>query len=180
MHSSIRIFTICANEVNHSAISLNSNFLEANVINILLLLFGLIYVLKQFLGSALLVRQNKVLSAIQEAEERLQQANLRLEESEKQLAQTQIVIKQIEKEASITAQKVRESILEQGKLDIERLTSASKATLSIAENQVRQEIQQQIITLAISKVATQLQSQVTPVIQSKIVDYSIMQLGEKI
>nr|WCH57114.1 ATP synthase CF0 subunit I [Hypnea musciformis] len=180
MHSSIRIFTICANEANHSAISLNSNFLEANVINILLLLFGLIYVLKQFLGSALLVRQNKILSAIQEAEERLQQANLRLEESENQLAQTQIVIKQIEKEASVTAQKVRESILEQGKLDIERLTSASKATLSIAENQVRKEIQQQIITLAISKVATQLQNQVTPVIQSKIVDYSIMQLGEKI
>nr|YP_010903464.1 ATP synthase CF0 subunit I [Hypnea cryptica]WCH55917.1 ATP synthase CF0 subunit I [Hypnea cryptica] len=180
MSSIIRIFTIFANEGNHSAISLNSNFLEANVINILLLLGGLIYVLRQFLGSALLVRQNKVLSAIQEAEERLQQANLRLEESEKQLAQTQIVIKQIEEEASITAQKVRESILAQGKLDIERLTSASKATLSIAENQVRQEIQQQIITLAVSKVTAQLQSQVTPVIQSKIVDYTIMQLGEKI
>nr|YP_010485050.1 ATP synthase CF0 B subunit [Hypnea cervicornis]UVW80744.1 ATP synthase CF0 B subunit [Hypnea cervicornis] len=176
----IRIFTIFTNESNHSVISLNSNFLEANVINILLLLFGLIYVLKQFLGSALLVRQDKVLSAIQEAEERLQQANLRLDESEKQLAQTQIVIKQIEEEASLTAQKVRESILAQGKLDIERLTSASKATLSIAENQVRQEIQQRIINLAISKVATQLQSQVNPIMQSKIVDYSIMQLGEKI
>nr|YP_010902669.1 ATP synthase CF0 subunit I [Hypnea nidulans]WCH54524.1 ATP synthase CF0 subunit I [Hypnea nidulans] len=180
MNNIIRIFTICTNENNHSAISLNSNFLEANVINILLLLFGLIYVLKQFLGSALLVRQDKVLSAIQEAEERLQQANLRLNESEKQLAQTKIVIKQIEEEASLTAQKVRESILSQGKLDIERLTSAGKATLSIAENQVRQEIQQRIITLAISKVATQLQSQVTLIMQSKIIDYSIMQLGEKI
>lgn len=180
MNNIIRIFTIIANDSHNSGISLNSNFLEANVINILLLLFGLIYVLKQFLGSALLARQNKVLSAIQEAEERLQQANLRLEESEKQLAQTKIVIKQIEEEANLTAQKVRESILAQGKLDIERLTSASKATLSIAENQVRQEIQQQIITLAISRVTAQLQNQITPVIQSKIIDYSIMQLGEKI
>nr|YP_010726454.1 ATP synthase CF0 subunit I [Hypnea spinella]WDY84929.1 ATP synthase CF0 subunit I [Hypnea spinella] len=180
MNNIIRIFTIIADDSHHSGISLNSNFLEANVINILLLLFGLIYVLKQFLGSALLARQNKVLSAIQEAEERLQQANLRLEESEKQLAQTKIVIKQIQEEASLTAQKVRESILAQGKLDIERLTSASKATLSIAENQVRQEIQQQIITLAISRVTAQLQNQITPVVQSKIIDYSIMQLGEKI
>nr|QCI07183.1 ATP synthase CF0 subunit I [Hypnea pannosa] len=180
MNDIIRIFTIFANNNDHSAISLNSNFLEANVINILLLLFGLIYVLKQFLGSALLVRQNKVLSAIQEAEERLQQAKLRLEESEKQLAQTKIVIKQIEQEANLTAQKVRESILAQGKFDIERLTSASKATLFIAENQVRQEIQQQIINLAINRVTTQLQNQITPVIQSKIVDYSIMQLGENI
>nr|WCH56115.1 ATP synthase CF0 subunit I [Calliblepharis sp.] len=180
MENIIRIFTICASHESHQAISLNSNFLEANVINILLLLSGLIYVLKQFLGSALSIRQNKVLSAIQESEERLQQANLRLEESEKQLAQTQIVIKQIESEASLTAQKVRESILAQGKIDIERLISTSKATLSTAENQVRHQIQRQIITLAINRVAAQLQNQITPVIQSNIVDYSIMQLGEKI
>nr|WCH56315.1 ATP synthase CF0 subunit I [Hypnea sp.] len=180
MENIIQVFTSFASHDSHQTVSLNSNFLEANVINILLLLSGLIYVLKQFLGSALSIRQNKVLSAIQEAEERLQQANLRLEESEKQLAQTQIVIKQIKEEAGLTAHKVRESILAQGKIDIERLTATSKATLSTAENQVRQQIQQQIINLAISKVATQLQNQITPVIQSKIVDYSIMQLGEKI
>jgi len=180
MENMIQIFNVFVNRGDHQSISLNSNFLEANVINILLLLFGLIYVLRYFLGSALSTRQSKVLSSIKEAEERLKQANLRLDESEKQLAQTQIVIKQIEKEASLTAQKVRESILTQGKIDIERLTSTSKATLYIVEKQVRKQIQQQIIALAISRVTTQLQNQITPVIQSKIVDYSIMQLGEKI
>nr|YP_010904064.1 ATP synthase CF0 subunit I [Caulacanthus ustulatus]WCH57315.1 ATP synthase CF0 subunit I [Caulacanthus ustulatus] len=180
MEDFIRIFTVFAEHNIKQGISFNSNFLEANVLNILLLLAGLIYVLKQFLGSALSSRQSKVLSAIQESEERLRQANLRLEESEKQLAQTQIVITQIKQEAELTSQKVRESILAQGKLDIERLSSASKASIIATENQVRQQIQQQIISLAISRVTIQLQNQVTPFIQSEIADRNIMELRGKI
>nr|YP_009745199.1 ATP synthase CF0 subunit I [Halymenia maculata]QIG87209.1 ATP synthase CF0 subunit I [Halymenia maculata] len=172
-----QIFDIFAEHYNQEGISLNSDFLEANVINIGLLLSGLIYVLKQFLGSILITRQEKVLAAIQEAEERLQQANVRLVESEKQLAQTQIVIGQILEEAELIAKKVRQSILDQGKYDIERLTIASKASIATAENQVRQQIQQQITTLAISKVTLQLQNQVNPAMQAKIIDSNIAQLG---
>nr|YP_010985997.1 ATP synthase CF0 B subunit I [Grateloupia asiatica]WOL36915.1 ATP synthase CF0 B subunit I [Grateloupia asiatica] len=173
-----QIFSIFAMYYEQQGLRFNSNFLEANVINILFLLFGLIYVLKQFLGSILVARQEKVLSAIQESEERLQQANARLAESEKQLAQTQIVINQIIEEAESIAQKVRQSILDQGKSDIERLTIASKASISTAESQVRQQIQQQITALAISKVTLQLQNQVTSAMQATIIDSNIAQLGE--
>nr|YP_009509272.1 ATP synthase CF0 subunit I [Gracilaria vermiculophylla]AXI96922.1 ATP synthase CF0 subunit I [Gracilaria vermiculophylla]QXU75127.1 ATP synthase CF0 subunit I [Gracilaria vermiculophylla]WDZ67974.1 ATP synthase CF0 subunit I [Gracilaria vermiculophylla] len=158
-------------------ISFNTNFLEANVINILLLLFGLIYVLKEFLGSILTARQEKVLLAIQESEERLQQANLRLNESEKQLAQTQVVIAQIIQEAELTARKVRQSILDQGKVDINKLISASKASIATAEIQIKQEIQLQITSLAIKRVTMQLQNQITPTLQTKIIDNNIAQLG---
>ena len=109
----MKIFNLISQEYLNVAIGFNSNFLEANVLNIFLLLSGLIYVLKQFLGSALSLRQEKVLFAINESEERLQQATIRLNEAEKQLAQTQIIIDQIIKEAKITAEKVRYSILEQ-------------------------------------------------------------------
>lgn len=177
MENTIYIFKLLADHHTHQGLSFNSNFLEANVINILLLLSGLIYVLKNFLGSMLSLRQNRVISSIQEAEERLQQANIRLAESEKQLAQTQIVILQIIQEAELTAQKVRESILSQGKIDIDKLTSAGKASITTAENQVRQQIQKQIIALAINKVSLQLQSQVNMTIQSKLIDDNIAQLG---
>ena len=176
----IRIFEIFAEYTAQQGLSFNSNFLEANVINIALLVSGLVYVLKNFLGSMLSIRQGRVLSSIQEAEERLQQANFRLTESEKQLAQTKLVIEQIKQEAEITAQKVRESILSQGKLDIERLASAGKASIATAENQVRQQIQQQIIALSINRVSLQLRSQVTPVVQTQLIDKNIMELGGKI
>ena len=48
----------------------NSNFLEANVLNIALLVSGVFYLGKNFLTSALELRQQKVTEAIQEAEER--------------------------------------------------------------------------------------------------------------
>lgn len=176
----IPIFKVLAQHSSEQVLSFNTNFLEANVINISLLLSGLVYVLKKFLGSMLSLRQARVLSSIQEAEERLQQASLRLTESEKQLAQTQLVIEQIKQEAELTAQKVRESILAQGKLDIERLAAAGKASIATAENQVRQQIQQQIIALAVNKVSLQLRTQVTPVMQSQLIDHNIMEMGGSI
>nr|YP_009511248.1 ATP synthase CF0 subunit I [Gracilariopsis longissima]AXI97125.1 ATP synthase CF0 subunit I [Gracilariopsis longissima]UAD89041.1 ATP synthase CF0 subunit I [Gracilariopsis longissima] len=182
MEKVMQIFNIIATIQEHSnqGISFNTNFLEANVINITLLLFGLIYVLKQFLGSILTARQEKVLFAIQESEERLQQANLRLAESQKQLAQTQVIINQIIQEAELTAQKVRQSILDQGKADVNKLISASKANIATAESQIRQQIQLQITSLAIKRVTLQLQNQITPAIQAKIIDNNIAQLGGRL
>nr|QCI08372.1 ATP synthase CF0 subunit I [Ptilothamnion sphaericum] len=157
-------------------ISFNSNFLEANVINIVLLLAGLVYVLTKFLGSILIERQDKVILAINESEERLQQANIRLNEANKQLEQTKLIIKQIMQEAEITAERVRQSILDQGELDIEKLKSSSKSSIFSAESQVKRQIQQQITALAISKVSLQLKNQMTKATQNKLIDQNIMQL----
>lgn len=174
------IFQILGQESLRTGISFNSNFLEANVINISLLLFGLIYVLRKFLGSILLDRQNKVLFAIRESEERLEQANIRLDQAEKQLTQTQIIINQIIEEAENTAKKVRQSILEQGKSDIDKLTLSSKTSVKFAETQVRLQIQQQITALAVKKVSVELQNQITSAMQNQIIDQNIVQLEGKI
>jgi len=155
----------------------NSNFLEANVINIALLLSGVIYLGKNFLTSALELRQQKVTEAIQEAEERLQQANSRLLDSEKQLAEAQSVIEKIKKEAETTARTVKETILAQGKVDIERLTNNGKSNIEQAELQIKKQIQQRIANLALERVSTQLQDYMTPSLQSKVVDNNIAQLG---
>nr|WGH12794.1 ATP synthase CF0 subunit I [Echinothamnion sp.] len=176
----MKVFEIISQELLYTRIHFNSNFLEANVVNILLLLTGLVYVLKKFLGSILVDRQSKVLFAINESEERLKQANLRLNEAEKQLAQTQLIINQIINEAEITAKKVRESILQQGKLDIDKLTKSSKASVKFAENQVKLQIQQQITALAIKKVSVELKSQMNSMMQKKVIDQGIMQLEGKI
>ena len=171
--------SILAEHFSNKSVSFNADFLEANVINITLLLLGLIYLLRQFLGAALVTRRQKVLAAIEESEERLEKATARLAESEKQLKQTAIVINQIEQEAVITAAKVRQSILDQGKLDIERLTEAGKVSIAIAERQVKDQIQQQITYLAIRQVSLDLKQKITFAMQSKIIDENIIQLGER-
>ena len=155
----------------------NSNFLEANVLNIALLLSGVVYLGRDFLTSALELRQQKVTEAIQEAEERLQQANTRLLDSEKQLTEAQSVIEKIKKEAETTARTVKETILAQGKVDIERLTNNGKNSIEQAEMQIKKQIQQRITDLAMERVSTQLQDYMTPSLQSKVVDNNIAQLG---
>lgn len=158
----------------------NTNFLEANVLNIAILLSGVVYLGRNFLTSALEVRQQKVAEAIQEAEERLVQAKSRLLESEKQLTQAQAVIERIKREAEETARTVKENILAQGKLDIERLTNNGKASIEKAELQIKKQIQQRITDLAIQKVTVQLKEYMTPTLQSKVIDSSINNLGGKI
>lgn len=176
----MKIFNTIAQTPVYFGISLNSNFLEANVINILLLLSGLIYVLRNFLGSVLNDRQSKVIFAIRESEERLKQAKSRLDEAQKQLEQTQVIIAQIISEAELTAKKVRESILDQGKFDIEKLTQSSKSSIKFAENQVRLQIQHQITALAIKRVSSNLKSQMNSVTHNKVINQSIMHLEGEI
>ena len=156
---------------------LNPNFLEANVINIAILLSGVVYLGRNFLTSALESRQQKVAEAIQESEERLQQANARLVEAEKQLTESQIVIDQIKKEAESTARKVKETILAQGKLDIERLTNNGKSSIEKAEVQIKKQIQQHVSNLALQKVSVELKSYLKPNLQAKLIDTNISQLG---
>ena len=173
------LYLLCT-AIENRNFGFNTDLLEANVLNIVLLFSGLVYVLKQFLGASLNTRQQKVLQAIKESEERLDKANIRLVESEKQFKQTEMVIKQIEEEAIITAKKVRNSILAQGKLDIERLTEAGKVSISIAERQVREQIQQQITNLAIRQVLLDVKKQMNLSIQSQIIDENIIQLGDQL
>lgn len=180
MNNNYSIVNLICEHSNVSVVSLNTNFLEANVLNILLLLFGLIYVLRQFLGSILITRQEKVLFAIRECEERLQQANNRMNESEKQLNQTQTIIDQILNEAELTAKKVRQSILDQGKVEVDKLIESSKMSITVAENQIKQQVKQQIANLAIQKVTIQLKSTMDSSMQSKLIDNNIQKLKGEI
>ena len=171
------VISVHSNNI-HSHWKLNYNLLEANVINIMLLLGGLIYVLQKFLGQTLYQRQEKVLVTLQEAEDQLEQAKNRLAEAEKQLRQSQIVIDQIEKEAINTARKVRQSILDQGKLDIQRLIEAGKLNIVSSENTIRKQIQEQITALAIKRVFAKLNKEMNSDRRTALINKSIAELGD--
>ena len=110
----------------HLAFSFNPDIFESNIINISLLLGGIIYLGSSALTESLSERQEKIVGAIKEAEERLEQADTRLAEGEKQLEQAQLVIESIKTDAETTAKNVKSGILTDGKTEIERLTSTAK------------------------------------------------------
>ena len=164
--------------ISDEGVSLNLDIFEANLINITLLAGGLFYLLSGALSESLSERQQKILGAIQESEERLQEATTRLAESEKQLAQAQVVIDSIQKDANVTAEQIKSSILTDGKVEIERLTSSAKAQIGTIEARVRKQISDYVATLALQRITAQLEGKLNSNLQQQIIDRNISKLAE--
>ena len=94
-----QIFTLIA---KNEGISLNTDILETGVINIAALVGILIYTGKDFLGSLLEERKTIIVKSVQDAEDRLTEAQTRLIEAEKQLNQAYVVINEIKNETIAT------------------------------------------------------------------------------
>ena len=160
------------------AVSFNPDIFESNIINISLLLGGIIYLGSNALSESLSERQEKIVGAIQEAEERLTQADARLAESEKQLEQAQLVISSIKTDAETTAVNVKSGILTDGKAEIERLTSTAKSQIGTIEAKVRKQISEYVVTLALKRVTLQLEGKINSTLQQQILDRNISKLGD--
>jgi F-type H+-transporting ATPase subunit b len=165
-------------QISDNGVSLNTDIFEANLINIVLLAGGLFYLLSGALSDSLAERQQKILGAIQESEERLQEATTKLSESETQLAQAQMVIESIQKDAQVTASQVKNSILTEGKAEIERLTSTAKAQIGTIEARVRKQISDYVATLALQRITMQLEGKLKPSLQQQIIDRNISKLAD--
>ena len=160
-----------------AAIGLNPDIFETNVINIAILLGGVVYLGGNALSTGLAERQQKILSSIQEAEERLQQAVAKLAESTKQLEQMQLVLDTIKGDAEKAALQVKTSILTEGKLEIERLTASAKTQITTVEAKVKKQISDYVVTLALKRVTLQLETKLNNNIQQKIINRNISQLS---
>ena len=162
----------------HLAVSFNPDIFESNVINLTILVGGIFYLGSNALSESLSERQEKIMGAIKEAEERLEQATVRLAEGEKQLEQAQLVIESINKDAETTARNVKSSILTDGKTEIERLTSTAKAQIGTIEARVRKQISEYVVTLALKRVTLQLEGKLNSNLQQQILDRNISKLGD--
>ena len=165
-------------QISDLEVSLNTDIFETNLINLVLLGGGLFYLLSGALSESLSERQQKILGAIQESEERLSEATTRLTESEKQLTQSQVVIDTIQKDANVTANQVKSSILTDGKSEIERLTSTAKAQINTIEARVRKQISDYVATLALQRITMQLEGKLNSNLQQQIIDRNISKLAE--
>jgi len=164
-------------QISDGGVSINTDIFEANLVNLLLLDGGLFYLLSGALSESLSERQQKILGAIQESEEKLQEATTRLTDSETKLAQAQIVIESVQKDAQQTAVQVKNSILTDGKTEIERLTSNAKVQISTIENRVRKQISDYVATLALQRITLQLEGKLNSSLQQQIIDRNISKLA---
>jgi len=165
-------------QICDGGVSFNPDIFEANLVNLIILSAGLFYLLSGALSESLSERQQKILGAIQESEERLEEATTRLTESETQLAQAQMIIQSIEKDADISAKQVKSVILSDGKAEIERLTTLAKDQIGTIEGRVRKQISDYVVKLALKRITTQLEGKLTSSLQQQIIDRNISKLAK--
>jgi len=149
-----QIFTLLAES---DGIGLNLDILETGLINILALVAILVYTGKDFLGSILEERKTTIVQSVQDAEDRLNEANRRLTEAQKQLSQANVVITEIKNETIAAKKVLLESDADQSKKDLATRFSRALATFRSKETQIFLEVKQQIILLVLKRTVTRAQ-----------------------
>jgi F-type H+-transporting ATPase subunit b len=167
-----------SNQIAEGGFALKFDIFEANLVNLTILVGGLYKLLSEALSESLSERQQKILGAIQESEEKLQEATTRLTEGETKLEQAQIVIDSIKKDAEQTAAQVKSTILTEGKAEIERLTANAKLQIGTIEARVRKQISDYVATLALQRITMQLEGKLNANLQQQIINRNISKLAE--
>jgi F-type H+-transporting ATPase subunit b len=157
-------------------ISLNTDILETNLINIIILLVLLIYLLGNFLNTNLSSRQEQIENTIKNGEKRLNEAKQRLKEAKFQWSQASIIIEEIKEQTKQT----KVNLLESEYNDINQtLSQRFKNLLTILyyrEQQVLSAIIQQVSEITLKQVSEKLKSSLRDKNQSIIINNKINRL----
>ena len=154
-----QIFTLLA---EHEGIGLNLDILETGLLNILALLAILFYTGKDFLESVLEERKAIIVKDVQDAEDRLSEAQNHIAKDKKQLEQADIVIDEIKNETIATKKLLLESDAYEAKKDLGIRFERALATFRSKERQIFLEIKQQIILLVLQRTIIRAQETFGP------------------
>jgi len=165
-------------QIVDGGISLQFDLFDSNIINLSILVGGLYYLLSGPLSESLSERQQKILRAIQESEEKLQQATTALLEIEQTLKRAEKLTKPMEITAKDTAEAVRGAILADGVVEMDRLRLTAEFQIRVIEKRIRKQISDYIATLALQRATLQLEDRMNPRLQQKIIDRNISRLAE--
>jgi F-type H+-transporting ATPase subunit b len=172
----MKSFVLLAAAESHG-FGLNLDILEANLINLAIIIAVLVYFGRGVLGKTLSERRAKIEEAITEAETRKSQASSALADQQQKLAQAKQEATRIRSEAEVRAKSAREAILVQAQEDVQRMKASAAQDLNSQQEKVIAELRQRVAAMAIAKVESQLRSGLGDDTQQQLIDRSIATIG---
>nr|YP_009546120.1 ATP synthase CF0 B chain [Gloeochaete wittrockiana]ASQ40181.1 ATP synthase CF0 B chain [Gloeochaete wittrockiana] len=155
---------------------LNTNILETNFLNILVILFLLTYVGYPFLTSILFEREKRVLVKLKESSIAAVKAAVKLAEARRKYARSEVFIKQIYDESNKIIENYRSTSLEQLEQNLNRLEQSLAATIQAKEKTAKQELKEKFISLIISRVIEDGKSLINESKQQQFVDNQLTKI----
>jgi F-type H+-transporting ATPase subunit b len=171
-------FVLLASEAGESSgIGFNTDILETNVINLVIVVAFLVYAGRGFIGKILSARLESIQSAIADAEKRQKTASEKLTVQQGKLAQAKTESDNLRKQAEIDAKHAADLILATVDADIARLREAAEQEISTEQDRVIVQLRQQVAEKALASVQSYFDRGLSESTQIELIDRSIALLS---
>lgn len=157
---------------------LNLNPFETNIINLAIVIAGLIYFLRGFLGGILERRRSAILADLKEAEERLATATAAVAKAQQELTEAQSRAERIRADGQSRAQAIRLDNEKRTVEEMARLKQESASDLQSEASRVSDQLRREAARLAIEKALASLPGRLDATAQARLIDQSIQSLGK--
>jgi F-type H+-transporting ATPase subunit b len=164
---------------SHGSFGLNFNLFETNIINLAIVIAGLVWFLRGFLGGILERRRSAILSDLRDAEERLTSATTALAEVQNGLADAQKKAEQIRADGKARADAIRLESEQRTIEEIARMKQAASSDLANEASRVSDQLRRDTALKAIEKALAALPGKLDETAQAKLIDQSIQSLGNR-
>jgi F-type H+-transporting ATPase subunit b len=156
---------------------LNTNILDTNLINLVIVIGVLVWFLRGFLGGILERRRTAILAELQDAEARLSQSSAALDQAQQDLAAAQRKAEQIRADGKARAASIRAESELRTIEEMARLKQEAVADLNAEAARVTDLLRREAARQAIDKALKVLPGKLDSAAQSRLLDTSIANLG---
>lgn len=162
---------------SHGSFGLNFDIFETNIINLAIVIAGLVWFLRGFLGGILERRRERILGELKEAEERLGVATASLAEAQKSLGEARTLAEKIRSDGKLRAESIRLESEKRTVDEMARLRQDSQSDLQAEISRVSRQLQREAAEIAIAKALASLPGRLDPSLQARLIDQSIQSMG---
>jgi F-type H+-transporting ATPase subunit b len=156
---------------------LNLNLFDTNIINLAIVIAGLVWFLKGFLGGILERRRANILAELKDAEDRLSAATASLADVQKGLSESQARAEKIRADGVVRAQAIRLESERRTVEEMARIKQESASNLDAEASRVMAQLRREAARLAIEKALASLPGRLDATTQARLIDQSIQSLG---
>lgn len=164
---------------SHGGFGLNLNLFETNIINLAIVIAGLVWFLRGFLGGILERRRSAILNDLKDAEDRLASATAALADVQKGLADAQKKADQIRADGKARADAIRLESEQRTIEEIARMKQAASSDLANEASRVSDQLRRETALKAIEKALAALPGKLDEKAQAMLIDQSIQSLGNR-
>jgi len=162
---------------NQGGFGLNLNLFDTNIINLAIVIAGLVWFLRGFLGGILERRRASILSDLREAEERLVKATTALGEAQKGLATAQGKADQIRVDGKARSEAIRLEGSNRTAEEVARVREGAMADLDNEAARVGESLRREAARSAIENALAALPGKLDQKAQDLLIEQSIQTLG---